>query len=57
MGENRNAYILFGKPERKRPLERSRRRLEDNTKMNFKGDRIRQCELYLAEERANGSLF
>jgi hypothetical protein len=34
-GENRNAYGLFvGKSERKRPLDRSRRRWVDNIKMN-----------------------
>jgi hypothetical protein len=36
MGETRNAYkILVGKPERKRPLGRPRRRLVDNIKMNL----------------------
>jgi hypothetical protein len=33
-GEERNAYrILVGKPERKRPLQRSRRKWVDNIKM------------------------
>jgi hypothetical protein len=37
MGEIRNAYkILVGKPEEKRPLERPRRRREDNIKMDFR---------------------
>jgi hypothetical protein len=32
MGEGRDAYrALVGRPERKRPLERPRRRWEDNT--------------------------
>jgi hypothetical protein len=35
MGENRCAYrILVGRPEGRRPLERPRRRWEDNMKMN-----------------------
>ena len=33
MGEERGVYrVLVGKPERKRPLERTRRRWEDNIK-------------------------
>jgi tRNA G46 methylase TrmB len=33
-GEGRNVYrVLVGKPERKRPLERPRRRWEDGIKM------------------------
>jgi hypothetical protein len=36
-GEKRNAYrILVGKPERKRPLGRPRRRWEDNTRMDLR---------------------
>jgi len=36
MGERRGAYrVLAGKPERKRPLGRSRRRWEDNIKMDL----------------------
>jgi hypothetical protein len=35
-GEKRNEYeVLVGKPEGKRPLERSRRQWEDNIKMDF----------------------
>jgi hypothetical protein len=35
MGETRNAYrILVGKPERKRPLRRPRRRWVDNIKID-----------------------
>jgi hypothetical protein len=37
MRENRNACrILVGKPEGKRPLVRSRRRWEDNIKMDLR---------------------
>jgi hypothetical protein len=36
MGEKRNAYrILVGKPERKRPLVRTRRRFVDNVKIDL----------------------
>jgi hypothetical protein len=36
-GENRNAYrILVGKPEAERPLGRSRRRWEDNIRMDHR---------------------
>jgi hypothetical protein len=37
MGEKRNAYrILVGKPERKRPLGKPRRRWVDNIKMDLR---------------------
>jgi hypothetical protein len=37
MGENMNAYrILVGKPEGRRQLRRTRRRWEDNIRMNLK---------------------
>jgi hypothetical protein len=36
MGEGRRVYrVLVGKPERKRPLERPRRRWEDGVKMDL----------------------
>jgi hypothetical protein len=36
-GEKKNAYeILVGKPERKRPLGRPRRRWEDNIRMDLR---------------------
>jgi hypothetical protein len=38
MGEGRGAYrILVGRPEGRRPLERPRRRWEDNIKMDLQG--------------------
>jgi hypothetical protein len=37
MGEKRNAYrILVGKPERRRPVGKPRRRWEDNIKMDLR---------------------
>jgi hypothetical protein len=37
MGERRGAYRdLVGKPERRRPLGRPRRRWEDNIKINLR---------------------
>jgi len=40
-GERRSVYgVLVGRPEGKRPLERPRRRWEDNIKMNLKKRRI-----------------
>jgi hypothetical protein len=37
MGERRGAYrALVGKPEGRRPLERPRRRWEDNIKMELR---------------------
>ncbi|KAJ4428559.1 hypothetical protein ANN_24603 [Periplaneta americana] len=37
MGESRNAYkVLLGRPEGKRPLERPRRRWEDNIEMDLR---------------------
>jgi hypothetical protein len=36
MGEDRGVHrVLVGKPEKKRPLERPRRRWEDNIKMDL----------------------
>jgi hypothetical protein len=35
-GEKRNACILVGKPEEKKPLRRPRRRLVDNIKMDHR---------------------
>jgi hypothetical protein len=45
-GEKRNAYtILVGKPERKKPLGRPRRRWEDNIKTDLKRYRMGWYEL------------
>ena len=39
MGEDRGVHrMLVGKPERKRPLGRPRRRCEDNIKMHLQED-------------------
>jgi hypothetical protein len=41
MGEKRNVYrLLVGKPERKRPLGRQRRRWIDNIKMDLSEIRL-----------------
>jgi hypothetical protein len=37
MGERKNGYrVLVAKPERRRPLERPRRRWKDNIKMDLR---------------------
>jgi hypothetical protein len=42
IGEMRNAYKIYvGKPKRKRPLGRNRRRWEDNSELDL---RRRRCE-------------
>jgi len=53
MGEKRGVYRVFvGKPEGKRPLGRSRRRWEDNVRMDLQEV---ECEgvhwLYLTHDR------
>ena len=49
MGERRGAYrALVGKPEGRRPLERPKRRWEDNIKMNLR-------EVELGDKRLNRS--
>jgi hypothetical protein len=46
MGEKNNAHrLLVGKPERKRPLGRTRRRWVDNIKIDFL-NRMVWCGLY-----------
>ena len=40
-GERRRPYrVLVGKPEERRPLERPRRKWEDNIKMDFQGEKF-----------------
>jgi hypothetical protein len=52
MGEMRNTYkILVGKPERKTPLGRSRRRLKDNIRMDLRKIRWEVVDwMYLAHD-------
>jgi hypothetical protein len=53
MGEGRGVYrVLVGMPEGKRPLERPRRRWEDNIKMGLKEIRIDGANwIQLAQDR------
>jgi hypothetical protein len=52
-GEKRNVYtILVGKLEGKRPLERPRRRWEDNIRINLRGiGRGGMYWIHLAQDR------
>jgi hypothetical protein len=53
MGEVRGAYnILVGKPEGRRPLERPRRRWEDNTEMDLREIGFGDVDwIYLVQDR------
>jgi hypothetical protein len=52
MGERRGAYRdLVGKPEGRRPLERPRRRWEDNIKMGLREIRWGMDWINLAQDR------
>jgi hypothetical protein len=53
MGEKRNAYkILARKPEGKRPLGRSRRRWEDNIRMDLRDTGWESVKwMHLAQDR------
>jgi hypothetical protein len=52
MGEKRGAYrILVGRPEERRPLERPRRRWEDNIKMNLEEVEWGMNWIELAQDR------
>jgi hypothetical protein len=59
MGEGRGAYkVLVGRPEGKRPLERPRRRWEDNIKMNLREIGIDGANwIRLAQDRVRWRAF
>jgi hypothetical protein len=53
MGERRGAYrVLVGKPERRRPLRRPRRRWKGNIKMDLREMGSRAMDwIYLVQDR------
>jgi hypothetical protein len=52
VGEKRDAYrILMGRPEGRRPLERPRRTLEDNIKMDLRAMEWGMDWIELAQDR------
>jgi hypothetical protein len=53
MGKRRDVYrVLIGRPERKRPLGRPRRRWEDNIKMDLREIGIDRANwIQLAQDR------
>jgi hypothetical protein len=59
MGEGRGVYrVLVGRPERKRPLARPRRRWEDNIKMDLREIEIDGANWFrLAEDRVQWQAF
>jgi len=59
MGEGRSVYkVLVGRPEGKRPLERRRCRLEDNTKMDLREIGIDGANwILLAQDRVKWRAF
>jgi hypothetical protein len=59
MGEGRDIYrVLVGRPERKRPLGRPRRRWEDNIKMDLRETGINGMNwIWLAHDRAQWWAF
>jgi hypothetical protein len=59
MGEGRGVYrVLDGRPESKRPLERQRRRWEDNIKMDLREIGIDVANwIRLAEYRVRWQTF
>jgi hypothetical protein len=58
MGEGRSVYrVLFGRPEVKRPLDRPRRRWEDNIKLDLKNVGIDANWIQLAQNRVQWWVF
>jgi hypothetical protein len=59
MGEGRGVYrVLVGRPERKRPLGRPKRRWEDNIKMDLRKIRIDRANwIRLARDRIQWRTF
>jgi hypothetical protein len=59
MGLGRGAYrVLVGRPEGKRPLRRSRRRWEDNIKMDLRDIRIDGANwIQLAQDKLQWRAF
>jgi hypothetical protein len=59
MGEGRGVYrILVGRPEGKRPLERPRRRWEDNIKMGLREIGVDGANwIHLAQDRVQWRAF
>jgi hypothetical protein len=59
MGERRGVYrILVGRPERRGPLGRPRRRWEDNIKLNLREIRIDETNwILLAQDKVQGRAF
>jgi hypothetical protein len=59
MGEGRGVYkVLVGKPKGKRPLERRRRRWEDNIKMDLRDIGIDGANwIRLAQDRGQWGAF
>jgi hypothetical protein len=57
MGGGRGVYrVLIGRPEGKRPLERPRRRWEDNIKLDLREIGIDGANcIQLAQDRVQGS--
>jgi hypothetical protein len=59
MGEGSSGYrVLVGRPERKRPLERPRRRQEDNNKIDLRETGIDGVNwIRLAQDRVRWRAF